>query len=93
MGHPALVLRTSARLRITAAAHATLEALETRCVDATFAVKASTFGYDLARTTALDDAERLLVSATFAATAAAAGYRLTTVTPSQRTTAECNISL
>ena len=32
MGHPALVLRTSARPRITAAAHATLEALETRCV-------------------------------------------------------------
>jgi len=53
-------------------------------------VKASTFGYDLAHTTALDDAERLLVSASFAATSAAtARYRLTTVTPSQRTAAEC----
>ena len=31
LGHPALVLSTGARPRITAAAHATLEALETRC--------------------------------------------------------------
>jgi len=37
--HPALVLCTGACPRITAAAHATLEALETRCVHATFAVK------------------------------------------------------
>jgi len=37
--HPALVLSTGARPRITAAAHATLEALETGCVHATFAVK------------------------------------------------------
>ena len=37
--HPALVLSTGARPRTTAAAHATLEALETRCVHATFAVK------------------------------------------------------
>jgi hypothetical protein len=37
--HPALVLSTGARPRITAAAHATLEALDTRCVHATFAVK------------------------------------------------------
>jgi anti-sigma factor ChrR (cupin superfamily) len=37
--HPALVLSTGARPRITAAVHATLEALETRCVQARLAVK------------------------------------------------------
>jgi hypothetical protein len=58
VGHPALVLSTGARLRITAAAHATLEALETKCVHATFAVKASTFGYHLTRTMALDNAKK-----------------------------------
>ena len=39
MRHTALVLSTGARPRITAVAHATLEALETKCVHATFAVK------------------------------------------------------